>query len=353
MAARELSTPRLNRILLARQLLLERSSLPVWRAVESVGGLQTQYAPSGYVALAARLERFARHDLTAALERRSVVQATLMRATIHMVSARDFPLMAAGIASARRAWWQRIARARGLDSHDPAEVAKLVRSVLSEPRTQRDIEAAIVSAGYPKDVWDGARLWVDTVRVPPSGTWERRRADTYALADDWLGAGEATEAEGLRHLVVRYLRAFGPAPVADIASWSGVPPTSIQEAVDRMRLRRFVDEEGAELLDVPGAPLPEADVRAPVRLVPHWEAMLLVHARRTGVLPEEHRETIFTSKNPFSFATFLVDGRVAGTWREERGRIVTEPFGPLPVSVRRELAAEAERTAVLFRDPAG
>jgi hypothetical protein len=111
-AERALSERALNRAVLARQMLLERRTLRLVDAVERLGGLQTQYAPSGYIGLWSRLEGFARADLTRALERRAVVQGTLMRGTIHMVSAADYPLLVAGIRDARRDWWLRAHRNR-------------------------------------------------------------------------------------------------------------------------------------------------------------------------------------------------------------------------------------------------
>jgi hypothetical protein len=110
-------------------------------------------------------------------------------------------------------------------------------------------------------------------------------------------------------------------------------------------VRRFRDEDGRELVDLPRAPLPDPETPAPVRFLPTWDATLLVHQRRTGILPEEHRPKVFSTKTPQSVATFLVDGRVAGSWRHERGRIVTEPFERLSAAAGRELAAEAERLA--------
>ena len=101
------------------------------------------------------------------------------------------------------------------------------------------------------------------------------------------------------------------------------------------------------MLDVPRAPLPDPDTPAPVRFLPTWDASLLVHARRTGVLPEEHRPRIFHTKAPQSFPTFLVDGAVAGTWRFEKGAIDLAPFERLDAATRRELAAEAERLAAV------
>jgi hypothetical protein len=112
-----------------------------------------------------------------------------------------------------------------------------------------------------------------------------------------------------------------------------------------LRLRRFRDEDGRELVDLPRAPLPEPETPAPVRFLPTWDATLLVHARRTGILPEHYRARVFSTKTPHSVGTFLVDGAVAGTWRPERGRIVTKPFARLTRETKRELDDEADRLA--------
>jgi hypothetical protein len=122
-----------------------------------------------------------------------------------------------------------------------------------------------------------------------------------------------------------------------------VPVTFFAGVLDRMPLRRFRDESGRELLDLPRAPLPDPETPAPVRFLPTWDAVLLVHARRTGVLPEAYRPRIFATTMPQSVGTFLVDGTVAGTWRYESGRVVMEPFRRLPRAVRLELDDEAER----------
>ena len=175
-------------------------------------------------------------------------------------------------------------------------------------------------------------------------------ADLFALAEEWLGAGAATEDEGLEHLARRYFGAFGPATPDEVADWAGVPRAFVQPALERMRLRRFRDERGRELLDLPRAPLPDPDTPAPVRFLPTWDAVLLVHARRTGVLPERYRPRIFTTKTPQSVGTFLVDGAVAGTWRYDGGRVVTQAFGRLSRTARHELNEEAERLAAFHAD---
>jgi hypothetical protein len=337
-AERTLTQRELNRALLARQLLLERARLTIPRALERMGGLQAQYAPAMYVALWTRLAGFERDALTRALERRSVIQATLMRATIHLVSKRDYWPFAVAIRAPRRRWWERVHPKRPPDM--PAAAKRLRRYLADGPRRRKEIEEFL---GRERALGVGAYL--DLVRVPPSGTWDQRRADLYACAEDWVGPENIAPEEALTVLVRRYLGAFGPAPKVDIADWAGVPVGELSDVLERLKLPRFRDEQGKELFDVPRAPLPDPDTPAPPRLLPVWDATLLVHARRTGILPEEYRPLVFNTKTPHSVNTFLVDGQVAGTWRYDGGKVNLEPLAPLPRNPRRELEDEAKRLA--------
>jgi hypothetical protein len=317
--------------LLDRQLLLERARLSVPDALERMGGLQAQYAPSMYIGLWTRLEGFARADLDDALEQRSIVQGTLLRSTIHLVSRADYWPMAAAIRGARKAWWMRVRRETDPDAME-SDVVRLREHLRGGPQRAKDIEAEL---GV---LIQALNQWTELVRVPPSGTWAKRRADLYATAEDWIGRVRVSEAAGTERLVVRYLGAFGPAAVVDIASWAGIPKPQVQAAVDRMapRLRTYGD-----LVDLADATLPDADRPLPVRFLPVWDALTLVHARRTGVLPEEHRSALFNSKNPQSFHTFMVDGRIAGTWKHGPSGIELAPFGKLSKAARGALDDEA------------
>jgi hypothetical protein len=334
MRERVLTQQGLNRALLSRQLLLERSTLPIARAVERIGGIQNQYAPNAYIRLASCLERFSRDDLTRALERQTVAQGTLMRATIHLVSAREYWLFAAGIRQALRSWQLRVDR-----ETEPAmrKRADALQAALTEgPRTAKEL-GCLLHPHVP--------LWVELVRLPPSGTWERRRADLHALAEQVVGPCGATEADGVDHLIRSYLRGFGPGSLDDVSAWAGVPTRMLAPALERLTLRRFRDEAGRELFDVPRVPLPPAETPQPPRLLPTWDAILLVHARRTGVIPEKYRPVVFATKNPPSVPTFVVDGHVAGAWRFENGRVELEPYEPLSAAVLRELREEGTRLA--------
>jgi hypothetical protein len=339
---RTLTQRELNRALLARQMLLERARVGLPRALERMGGLQAQYAPSMYIGLWSRVEGFERDALTRALERRTAVQGTLMRSTIHLVSARDYWPLAVAIRRGRREWWLKTHR-DGPGAREVAGGARRLRRRLADgPLRRVEIDELL-----GRQVSLGVGLWLALIRVPPSGTWERRRADLYAAAEDWLGPAEVAPQEGIRHLVRRYLGGFGPSSPKEIANFAGLPVTAIAPALDDMRLRSFRSEDGEELLDLPRGPRPDAQTPAPVRFLPVWDATLLVHARRTGILPEEHRSRVFNTRTPHSVHTFLVDGAVAGTWRYEKGRVRLEPFGRLDAASRRELRDEADRLAEL------
>jgi hypothetical protein len=338
-AARVVTERGLNRALLARQLLLDRSSLAVSQAVEQMGGIQAQYAPSSYVGLWSRLAEFGRERLDTALDRRAVVQGTLMRATIHVVSARDYWPLALAIRRERREWFLRVDRSGVTQADLERAAGRVVAALADGPLRRAELEAV---AGPPAKA--GVGLFLDLVRVPPSGTWAKRRADLYDLAERWVGPPpDLPEGEAMQLLVRRYLGAFGPAHSRDIASWAGTTLGAVQRALEAMPLRQFRTEGGEELVDLARAPLPDHRTSAPIRFLGHWDAVLLVHARRTQVLPERHRSRVFSTRNPFSVGTVLVDGAVAAGWRLRDGVVVVEEFDELSPAVRSQVRDEAER----------
>ena len=245
-----------------------------------MGGLQAQYAPSMYIGLWTRVRAIERDGVTRALERRLVVQGTLMRDTIHLVARRDYWPFAVAVRRSRRDWW---ARAASVDPKAMEAAAERLRARLRDGPVRRAELEAIVGKGMVI----GIGMWVDMVRVPPSGTWERRRADLVGSAEQWVGPQTVTsEEDAVDHLVRRYLAAFGPASPKDVADFTRIRPATLAASLDRLDARRFRDERGGLLLDVQRAPLPDPATPAPVRFLPTWDATLLVHARRTGILPE-------------------------------------------------------------------
>jgi hypothetical protein len=347
-AERVLTARELNRATLARQLLLRRQRLPVPRALERVGGLQAQKVTAPYLGLLARLDGFGHEALTRALERRRVVKATLMRGTLHLVSAEDYLGLAPALQPSLEVIWRRYAPEA--DRTDYEALVEATLAFAAEPRTGpelRDFVAGLCGAGptAAENVWWRIRTNAPLLRLPPDGVWGGGPRVWIATAHSWLGRapaedrGAATEA-----LTLRYLAAFGPARVDDLRQWSGLAAAPVRAALGRLgsQLRRYRDEQGRELLDLRRAPLPAADTPAPARLLAMWDSTLLAYEDRTRVLPEDYRKVVIDKRGDVA-QTILVDGRVAGIWRVDGRRVQLEPFAPLPRTARREVEDEALR----------
>jgi hypothetical protein len=346
-AERVLTRAELNRALLARQLLLERKPIALPRSVEQLAGLQAQYTPSPYLTLCARLEGFERGQLTEALERRQLVKGLLMRGTLHIVTARDYW----AFATARRAmgahYWPP-SYERRLPQQKIAELAKVaVAELRSEPQRFEEVRALLEPHATgditPTFLWRRVQGQEEIVHAPPSGTWGYHGEGVYQAADVAIGGSPPASDEACEHMIRRYLAAFGPATIRDLAQWAGLQRIGpVGQAVKRLTLRTFADEHGRTLYDLPNAPVPDPETPAPPRLVPRYDNLVLAHADRTRVLGDLP-VTRIVMKNALVHATFLVDGFVAGTWQLENGRVQLEPFTQIPRAVRAALAEEVER----------
>jgi DNA glycosylase AlkZ-like len=345
---RVLTTRELNRALLARQLLLERPRrpLPVQRAIERLCALQAQYSPSPYIALWSRLPDFRKDALTRALERRLVVRATLMRITLHLVSARDYPYLAAIWMPATQGMTPRTT------PELLAELSRRVQAAARTPVTHADIEA--IAAEEMGGRWR-TRCLAPLVHLPPSGTWRFHGRPRIQVMQEVLGVDLPPREDGAERLVRSYLAAFGPATQTDVLRFAGMRVGDLRPGLERVELRRLRDESGRVLLDLPRAPLPDAGGAAPVRFLPKWDHALLAYDDRTRILPKELQSTVIR-KNGDVLPTFLVDGVVAGLWTVDRKRdtatLRLEPFAPIPRKVREELEAEGERLVRWIEDDA-
>jgi hypothetical protein len=344
---RTLTVRELNRALLARQLLLHRARLSPTRAVERIGALQAQWPPSPYLALWSRLEGFRREQLVRAVDRRQLVKATLMRSTLHLVSARDYLAFCGLVRAARLRAVRRIAERDGL-ADDVARLLPRLRDALSRgPRSRPELLELL---GMPKLRTEDRRAWhlwhalaaeAELVHTPEASVWRLHTAGArFVTAAAWLGAPGGAGPHAADALLARYLAAFGPATRADAARWTGLAAAALAPAFDRLRLRRFRDSEGRKLFDVPRAPLPPGSTEAPVRLLPMWDSALLAHDDRSRMLPADLRDAVIR-RNGDIRPTFLVDGFVAGTWNLDRQRVELELFDPLPARARAELEREA------------
>ncbi len=352
----------LNRALLARQGLLERLDAPLVEAVEALGALQAQHWPALPVALWSRVRGFAAADLYQALERRELLSGTLLRATLHLVSAREHPAYAAVVAAAGTDDWRRTPAAAG------GEVQTLRKGLLTytrkAPRSGEEIAAFIEEwlTAHPGAIdpdelerqrarhWRAFLRWSALVREPADGHWGTK-APAALRAAPGSAAQPVGEQQALEAVIRRHLRAFGPAGAEDIASWIGwrVPP--VRAALEQLapQLERIEGARSRPLYDLPEAPRPDPETPAAPRLLAAFDSVLLAYAtgRRARILPDAYRDAVYERANLRIRPTFLIDGLVAGTWsievRRREAVLTLRALQRLPRRERGALEQEAER----------
>jgi Winged helix DNA-binding domain len=338
-----LSLRALNRATLERQLLLCRSDLPVLDAVEHLVGLQAQEPPDPYTALWSRLDGFRPESLAGLLEERRVVRIPLMRSTIHLVSADDCLAIRPLVQPVLDA---ELARYRDLTGVDVDAVLAFARKLVEErPRSVRELRAALAERfpqHEPGDLAYACRNLLAFVQVPPRGVWGRSSQVISTTAESWLGR-PLERNPSLDELVLRYFRAFGPASVADVATWSRL--TGLREVVERLRprLATFRDERGRELFDLPEAPRPDPETPAPARFLPEYDNVLLSHADRSRFISAERRG-VFSRVQGRIHGSVLSDGLGFGVWQRERdGGLVVNYAGRTTKRALAAVAAEGRR----------
>jgi len=346
MIERVLTLRELNRATLARQLLLERKRLSPTAVIERLVGMQAQWPAAPYLGIWTRATSFRRERLER-LERElasaAVVKATVMRQTLHLVTRRDYALLRAALSETNFPWQSSVAKRLA-----PSVRALAAAGPLTTAAALAHLEREHGLTGLDaRRAWRAARVRAHVLHHHETALWHARPAGRFVAVEE----PEAhVPVEARAEILRRYLAAFGPASRRDIGAWSMMHVPELQRALERLEpLRRFRDEHGRELLDVAGAPLPDADTPAPVRFLPKWDNVLLAFADRTRVLPEQHRKTVIRMNGDVA-QTFLVDGFVAGIWRVENGSVVLEPFAALPRLVQRELDDEARRLETFLAD---
>jgi len=341
-AERVLTLRELNRATLARQLLLERKRMSPKAVVERLVGMQAQWPSAPYVGIWTRTTTFRREALERELVRGTIVKATAMRQTLHLVTLPDYALIRAAMSEMNFPWMTPLAgrlapAVRRLAESGPVTSAEAI--ALLESKHKLDGISA-------RRAWRAARARAHLVHHHETALWRSRPEGRFVA----IGEPEAhVPLEARAELIRRYLAAFGPASVRDLVQWSMMHVPELKASLALLEVRSFRDESGRELFDVPRGPLPDPDTPAPVRFLPKWDNVLLAFNDRTRVLPEPYRRKVI-GQNGDVAQTFLVDGFVAGMWRVDKGRVKLEPLARLTRTAQRELKDEAARLEAFLAD---
>jgi hypothetical protein len=346
-----LSTRALNRAYLARQMLLRRETMTADAAIERLYAMQAQAPHAPYIGLWTRVEGFQPGELATLLLERGAVRASLMRATVHLATARDcLALRPLTQPVLERGFYTGSPFGRRLAGMDMDALLAAARALLEErPRTRVEL-GRLLGERFPDRDTDAlaqaATYLIPAVQVPPRGVWGRSGQPTYTPMESWLGQPLEPE-PAPDEMVLRYLGANGPASVADAQMWSGL--TRLGAVFERLRprLRAFRDERGVELFDLLEALRPDPDTPAPPRFLAAYDNLLLAHADRSRVMASERRVPLLPG-NGADAGTVLVDGYYQADWKITRERaggatLTVTSFAPLAAPDRDALAEEGER----------
>ena len=323
--------------------------MPAQNMIEHLVGMQAQVPANPYIALWSRLEGFEARELEALILQRRAVRTSLLRTTLHLVTSGD--------ALALRPVLQGVLE-RGYASGSPFhkqlvgidldELVAAGRSLLDdEALTTAQLGKRLAEHWPDRDPVSLAyavRYLVPMVQVPPRGLWSSSSQPMWRTLESWLER-KVDEADAPDGLVLRFLAAFGPASVRDIATWSWL--TAVREIVDRLRpvLRIYHDARGGELFDLEDATLPDPETPAPIRFLPEYDNVALSHADRARMIDPRT-----VGRITGYVGTVLIDGLIAGQWRidktGERQILVVDPFVPLSDEEAAELTDEGARLLV-------
>ncbi|AXB43503.1 winged helix DNA-binding domain-containing protein [Amycolatopsis albispora] len=324
------------------QLLAGPRADGVAEVVRQVVALQAQDIRANRLGVRVRSAGLTASDVDTACASGAVVRTWAMRGTLHMLAAEDAAWIVGLLGPRFAAAGRGRRRQLGLDDEVAARGVAALRAVLAGKSLPRnEIVAELAAHGVvldPKSQAPAHLLAYAAMTGVICRGADAGDEPTYALFPEWVGPFETLrEDEALARLASRYLAAYAPATAEDFAAWSGLTL--------RQARAGFADADHSEVAVVDDFS---------VRLLGHFDTYLLGYRSRELAVPAEHDRRI-QAGGGFIMPAVLVNGRVVGTWRQERKKGVlevrVEPFGELPGCLRSALSAEVDDLGRFLRIP--
>ena len=355
------SSEQIHAFRLRRHHLLDQSAKDLVTICRDVCGVQAQ------IMSAAQLQFWARnHAITpmmvndALWKTRSLVKTSLMRQTLHLVPANEFPLYIAAHKNARaRAVLSIMARCK-ITREEADELSALILEELKAGPAPR---AAITAAVRPK-VSKRLRVWMDKVwsivRLPVIeglvcyGPGEGNQA-TFIRTEHWLPAQPKIDAvQAQKELFRKYLRAYGPATLHDFAHWSLISMAEVR-ALRPLLDSEITEHNGLLLLREDMKTLQSASPEMnSVHLLPYFDVYLLAHRFKEHFLKPKFYKRVYRNQGWIS-PVVLINGEIAGVWSYKLARkaveIEIELFAQVDRRTQAQIKDRAKELAEMFQCP--
>jgi Winged helix DNA-binding domain len=352
-------TPRqIHALRLHRHHLIDREPADPPTLCRDLCGVQAQVMSAAQIQLWARNHSLSRAEIEHALwQRRSLVKTSLMRQTLHVIAAEEFPLYIAALRRSRiKAVLGVMARCK-IGRGEADDLSALILEALAAGPLDRTAIRAAVQPKVSKRVRDWmSKVW-SIMRIPVAeglvcyGPGEGNKA-TFIRSDQWLPKqAMIDEHQAKCELLRRYLHAYGPATLKDFAHWSGMSMAEVRELAPFAQ-NEFAERDGLLLLREDVSFLQErASDCASVHLLPHFDVYLLAHKMKDHFLDSRFYKRVYRNQGWIS-PVLLINGEIAGVWRYDfagKKLVVTvEAFQPVPRRLHRQIGQQAEALADFF-----
>ncbi|MFL1379182.1 winged helix DNA-binding domain-containing protein [Nocardiopsis protaetiae] len=361
-----MGTPTTWQDMTARRLWRHGLAVPGDSAADVVSamcGAHAQVMSAAELSVGLRLKGADRTHVRSALwDTHELIKTFGPRGTVHLLPARELPLWAAALDAAERAGNPKVFHQGLLTPEQVQELVVAVTEILADQElTVDELTEALAAHAGPwaadrvmdafQDKWPRWRAATQTLANRGALCFgpTRGRKVTYTSPRRWLpGFAPADTDTALAHVVLSYLRAYGPATPQHFAQWTATPKrwasalfASLEGRIEPVEVEGAVAYRVAGDVEAAPGPVPE------VLLLPYFDAYTVGAHPREVVFPGAAHRRALAGSQAGNYPVLYLDGVAAGVWHQRRsGRrldVTVEALVPLSAARREAVAERVER----------